>query len=72
VTTGGRPTARMHIGVSDIDIAAAKQGPMVVYALDSKYLHRANPNGSKNDTLRRDLDVLVDALEIFGGKPRHD
>jgi hypothetical protein len=59
----------LHSGVSDIDVASARNDHLVVYAVDSKYLHRANPNGTKNDKLSRSGDVLREALRVFGGEP---
>ena len=58
----------LHSGVSDVDVDAARTH-LVVYAIDSKYLHRANPDGTKNDKLPRSGDVLREALRIFGGEP---
>jgi hypothetical protein len=59
----------MHNGVSDVDIASAKQDQIVVYAIDSRWLHRANPRGKeKDDTLARSGNVLRTALRIFGGE----
>jgi hypothetical protein len=61
----------MHNGVSDIDIASAKQDQIVVYAIDSRWLHRANPRGKeKDDELPRSGNVLRTALRIFGGEPK--
>jgi hypothetical protein len=59
----------LHSGVSDIDVASARNDHLVGYAVDSKYLHRANPNGTKNDKLSRSGDVLREALRVFGGEP---
>ena len=59
----------LHSGVSDIDVASARNDNIVVYAVDSKYLHRVDPNGTKNDKLRRSGDVLREALRVFGGEP---
>jgi hypothetical protein len=58
----------MHSGVSDVDVDAARHDHLVKYAVDSKYLHRANPNGTKNDELPRSGDVLREALRVFGGE----
>jgi subtilisin family serine protease len=59
----------LHSGVSEIDVNSARSDHIVVYAIDSKYLHRANPNGTKNDELPRSGDVLREALRVFGGEP---
>jgi hypothetical protein len=60
----------LHSGVSDnFDVVSARQNHIVVYAVDSKYLHRANPDGTKNDKLPRSGDVLREALRVFGGEP---
>lgn len=59
----------LHSGVSEIDVSSARSAHIVVYAIDSKYLHRANPNGTKNDELPRSGDVLREALRVFGGEP---
>jgi hypothetical protein len=55
--------------VSDVDVESARHDHLVVYAIDSKWLHRANPNGRKNDKLPRSGNVLREALRIFGGEP---
>ena len=68
-TTIRSSTTSLHHGVSDVDTASAQNGPMVVYAVDSKYLHRANPDGTKNDKLSRSGNVLREALRVFGGEP---
>ena len=60
----------MIAGVSDVDVESARTERFVVYAIDSHYLHRANPNGSTNDKLERKGNVLREALRIFGGEPR--
>ena len=62
-------TTRMGYGVSADDVTSARTERIVVYALDALYLHRANPDGTKNDKLARDINVLLDALEVFGAKP---
>ena len=36
--------------------------------LSALYLHRANPDGTKNDKLPRSGDVLREALRVFGGE----
>ncbi len=59
----------LHSGVSDVDVGSARDDHIVVYAVDSRYLHRANPNGTKNDKLSRSGDVLREALRVFGGEP---
>jgi hypothetical protein len=68
-TTIRASQASLHSGVSDIDVSSARDNRLVVYAVDSKYLHRANPNGTKNDQLLRSGDVLREALRVFGGEP---
>jgi len=61
----------MHNGVSDVDTTSAKQDQIVVYAIDSRWLHRANPRGKeKDDELPRSGNVLRTALRIFGGEPK--
>jgi hypothetical protein len=67
---GGTVRTTMGYGVSAIDVTSARTDGIVVYALDDRYLHRANPDGTKDDKLGRDFDVLLDALEVFSGKPR--
>lgn len=69
-TTYRSSVTTMGNGVSDVDVESAKTEKMVVYAVDSKWLHRANPDGSKNDKLDRKGNVLREALRIFGGEPR--
>lgn len=60
----------LHSGVSDaVDVVSARDSHIVVYAVDSKYLHRANPDGTKNDQLSRSGDVLREALRVFGVEP---
>jgi hypothetical protein len=69
-STGMRTGMRLIHGVSDIDVAAAKEDLFVVYAIDSRFLHRANPDGSRNDRLSKVKDkgnVLREALRVFGG-----
>lgn len=63
-------TRSLHNGVSDVDVQSARNDLLVVYAVDSKWLHRANPNGTKNDKLPKSGNVLREALRIFGGEPR--
>ena len=58
----------LHSGVSPVDVASARNR-LVVYAVDSNYLHRAIPDGTKNDKLPRSGDVLREALRVFGGEP---
>jgi hypothetical protein len=59
-----------HSGVSDdFDVASARKDHIVVYAVDSEYLHRANPDGTKNDKLPCSGDVLREALRVFGSEP---
>ena len=48
---------------------SAQDLQIVVYALDTEHLHRANPDGSRNDKLKRSGDVLREALRIFGREP---
>lgn len=69
--TTDRATVRtVHSGVSDdVDVPSARDNRIVVYAVDSKWLHRANPDGSKNDELDPSRNVLREALRIFGGEP---
>jgi hypothetical protein len=67
---GGTVRTTMGYGVSAVDVTSAKTDGIVVYALDDRYLHRANPDGTRDDKLGRDFDVLLDALEVFSGKPR--
>ncbi|MEO8077316.1 MAG: hypothetical protein ABI818_13375 [Acidobacteriota bacterium] len=69
-TTVRDSTTSLHNGVSDVDVASARADRIVVYAVDSKWLHRANPNGTKNDKLPRSGNVLREALRISGGEPR--
>jgi hypothetical protein len=60
----------LHSGVSDTDVRSARDDRLVVYAVDSRHLHRANPDGTKDDELPRAGDVLREALRVFGGEPR--
>jgi hypothetical protein len=59
----------LHAGVSDVDVGSARTHRMVVYAVDSRHLHRADPDGSKHDKLPRSGDILRQALRVFGGEP---
>jgi hypothetical protein len=59
----------LRSGVSDVDIESARTQQIIVYAVDSRNLHRANPDGTKNDRLPRSGNVLREALRIFGGEP---
>lgn len=59
----------MRHGVSDVDVASAKVERVLVYAVDSKYLHRALPDGTKQDKLPRRGNILRAALKTFGGEP---
>lgn len=69
-TTIRSTTTSLHSGVSDVDTDSARDNRMIVYAVDSKYLHRANPDGTKpDDKLPRKGDVLREALRVFGGEP---
>src|SRR5262245_31106878 len=68
--TGMTIAPTLHSGVSDVDTDSAKDHRFVVYAVDSRYLHRANPEGTKNDKLPRSGNVLREALRIFGREPR--
>jgi subtilisin family serine protease len=68
-TTIRYSTTSIHSGVSDVDVNAARKDQIVKYAVDSKYLHRAQPNGTKNDELPRSGDVLREALRVFAGEP---
>jgi hypothetical protein len=61
--------AHMVSGVSEVDVDSARTERFVVYAIDSQYLHRANPDGSKNDKLPQSGDVLREALRLFGREP---
>ena len=66
------PGARLIHGVSKIDIESAKTERFPVYAIDSRFLHRANPHGRPNDRLSKVKDkgnILREALRIFGGEP---
>ena len=69
-STGMRTGARLIHGVSDIDVDSAKAEHFPVYAIDSRFLHRANPDRDKEDRLSKLQDrgnILRDALRIFGG-----
>lgn len=68
-TTIRSSQATLHSGVSEVDVGSARTTRIVVYAVDSQHLHRANPDGTKNDRLPRAGDVLREALRIFGGEP---
>jgi len=51
----------------DKDVPSARDNKFVVYALDRKYLHRADPDGVPHDRLARNItDVLSSALRIYG------
>ncbi|MEZ4402581.1 MAG: hypothetical protein R3B06_21335 [Kofleriaceae bacterium] len=62
----------LRAGVSDVDIGSAKMNSLVIYAIDSKYLHRAvprMPDGvSTRNNLPRKGNVLRDALAYFSGE----
>lgn len=64
---GMRTGMRLIHAVSDIDIDAAKQDHFPVYAIDSRYLHRADPDGSEHNLLKKKGNLLREALRIFGG-----
>jgi hypothetical protein len=69
---GMRTGARLIHGVSEIDVASAKAERFPVYAIDSRFVHRANPTSRQNDSLSKVKDkgnILRDALRIFGGEP---
>ena len=69
-STGMRTGWRLIHGVSETDVDAAKKDSFAVYAIDSRFLHRANPDGSSNDRLSKVNDkgnILREALRIFGG-----
>ena len=68
--TGTTIAPTLHSGVSDVDTDSAKALRFVVYAVDSRHLHRANPDGTKKDRLPRSGNVLREALRIFSGEPR--
>ena len=59
----------LHSGVSDVDVSSARDHIIVVYAVNSTSLHRANPDGTKNDQLPRRGNVLREALRVFGHEP---
>lgn len=67
ITTSSLQRVMRH-GVSDTDAATAASERLVVYAVDSKYLHRALPDGTRQDKLPRRGDVLRAALMAFGGE----
>ena len=58
-------TTSLHSGVSDVDVKSARNDRLVVYAVDSKWLHRADPDGAKNDELARSRNVRNVLREAF-------
>jgi hypothetical protein len=67
-TTDG-PRRTVHSGVSPVDVTSARSDQIVVYAVDSKRLHRVSPDGTITDGIVRPHNVLREALRIFGGEP---
>ena len=51
----------------DVDLPSARTMKFVVYALDRKYLHRADPDGTPHNKMTRSIsDVLSPALRVYG------
>jgi hypothetical protein len=51
----------------DVDLPSARTMKFVVYALDRRYLHRADPDGTPHNKMTRDIsDVLSPALRVYG------
>jgi hypothetical protein len=51
----------------DVDLPSARTMKIVVYALDRRYLHRADPDGTAHNKMTRALsDVLSPALRVYG------
>jgi hypothetical protein len=69
-SVGTRIGPTLHSGVSDIDVDSARNDGIVVYAIDSRKLHRVDPDGSKHDGMDQTGNLLRAALKIFGGEPR--
>ncbi len=59
---------RIVHAVSEKDILAAKTAQIVVYAMEADKIHKALPNGSVINGIKKRLNVLIDALESFAGK----
>jgi hypothetical protein len=52
--------------VSDKDRMSAKDNQFFVYAIDQQYVHKAFPDGTVQNKLPRDLDILIDAIDSYG------
>jgi hypothetical protein len=52
--------------VSDLDRMSAKDNQFFVYAIDRQYVHKAFPDGTVQNKLPRDLDILIDAIDSYG------
>jgi thiol-disulfide isomerase/thioredoxin len=61
---------RIVHAVSEKDILAAKIDQIVVYAMEADQIHKALPNGSVINGIKKPFNVLIDALESFAGKTR--
>jgi len=66
--SGGQVVRRAVHAVSDKDIRGAISDQIVVYALEADQIHKAMPNGRVINGMNKAFNVLVDALESFGGK----
>lgn len=67
---GGKLVERITHKVSDLDIRSATDHQIVVYALEADQIHKAMPNGRAVNGMKRNFNVLVDALASFSGKTR--
>lgn len=51
----------------DVDLPSARTAKIVVYAVDRKYLHRADPDGTPHNKMTRNItDILSPALRAYG------
>jgi len=66
--SGGQVVRRVVHALSARDISGAISDQIVVYALEADQIHKAMPNGRVINGMNKAFNVLVDALESFGGK----
>ena len=59
---------RLAPRVSTLDICSANKQEIVVYAIESKQTHKAMPNCTVHNKIKKKFNLLVDALESFAGK----
>jgi hypothetical protein len=56
--------------VSTKDRNGAISDQIVVYAMEADQIHKAMPSGRVINGMKKNFNVLVDALESFAGKTR--